>query len=847
MADATNKTLSDGVERWKTMDFYLSMVKYIICNVLRILLYIAAHMMRKCSSLFESLSDDLKTIDKIEDSAEKTIKNRCDAYCFSNHINKNEELNEEKKITNNTVNKLIDKESNSHTNHIDKNEERKEATNIINDVVNELIDNVIIENDGQSIFEHNMVTKQKLINGVIANIVNSNSTLNEEPISQILEESVKEHSNSEDREENVNEKINSGDEIESPRVRKRFGVKNTAILLIAKTIKENKLKDKQFKIELNRIKMLNNGNPHRDKDVIFRNKSNSFKKEKESSLKNEPEKTDCSEEANNSYSKDTAIGSTPKYKSDIKNLEIHKNKESLENQCEINKKEKWIIQNNVDHLVNNDGNESLKPTAKTEHIMITKNNDVHWKNFDDYDNIPITMTENIIATNNDECWDNYNVCENKEPIIKTENMTTKNNSELQEKNDNYENKTSIVKTEKILKIFEIRDDIFSLPSTFSLAHCVTEDFNNAFGMTADFKFKFGHIGALMDLNLHVSDVGHIFHNEQHVFYLIVKRKMSQKSLLCSLEIALYNLRKKMNDLKLTKLAITKYGFESYNMFDVKSMISKIFALSNMEVTICLTSSKLETEHIKQPKTNFTYKHLWEMEKQTDLIIFINMCTMYSENWNDKVVEHINAKYPFKERLLKDINIKPMAPGDILSYKIDTEVLFCIFIKPFDQNPSYFRCLEKAFQEMKSQLTGYRYLGIQQDPLNHKTNIHNLSRNLIMLKSVFNNRNAEIWICGDTDQHNSFQYQQYKKTVTDAIDVNHKRSSRTSAKSRTKSDKKRHSTNSNTSKHDSTENYYCKTTTDVNSVEHLNQEQTSIDNYITENFRIDSICFFLNIY
>jgi len=94
----------------------------------------------------------------------------------------------------------------------------------------------------------------------------------------------------------------------------------------------------------------------------------------------------------------------------------------------------------------------------------------------------------------------------------------------------------------------------------------------------------------MDLNLHVSDVGHIFHNEQHVFYLVVKRKMSQKSLLCSLEIALYNLRKKMNDLKLTKLAITKYGFESYNMFDVKSMISKIFALSNMEVTICLTSS-----------------------------------------------------------------------------------------------------------------------------------------------------------------------------------------------------------------------------------------------------------------
>lgn len=90
-------------------------------------------------------------------------------------------------------------------------------------------------------------------------------------------------------------------------------------------------------------RMLNNGNPHRDKHEIFTNKSNSFKKEKESSSKNEPEKTDFSEEAYNSYSKDTAIGCTPKYKSDIKNLDIHKNKESLENQCEINKNEKWWV------------------------------------------------------------------------------------------------------------------------------------------------------------------------------------------------------------------------------------------------------------------------------------------------------------------------------------------------------------------------------------------------------------------------------------------------------------------------------------------------------------------------
>ncbi|XP_025196678.1 uncharacterized protein LOC112595618 isoform X3 [Melanaphis sacchari] len=860
MADATHKTLTDGIKRWKTINFYLSIVKYIICNVLRILLYIAAYMMRKCSSLFESLSEGLKMIEKAEDTTEKTIKDRCDTYCFSNHADKDEELKEKKQIIINTVDELIDKESNSDTNNIGKNEERKEVNNIIGDVMNELIDNVTIKNNGQSFFEHNIDAEQKLVNGAITNIVNS--AINKESNSEISEESV--HSNSEDTEEKVEEKIIVDDGIESPRVRKRFGVKNTAILLITKTIKENKLKDKQFKMEteFNRNKILNNGNPYRDKDEIFTNKSDSFKREKESLLKNEPEKSDCFEVANKSCSKDMAIDSTSKYKSDRINLDIFKTKESIENQLKINENEKLTMKNNVDCLVNDDSNESKKPFTKTENeiienngehkkningyvnkkvitrienMTITKNNDVHWKNFDDYVNSkPNTMTENIIATNNDKCWDDNNVCENREPITNTENMTIKNNSELQKNNNSFENKKSIAKTEKMLNMFEVKDDIFSLPSKFSLAHCVCEDFYNAFGMTADFKFKFGNIGTLMDLNLHVSDVGHIKYNEQHVFYLVVKKKSSQKPLLSSLEVALYNLRDKMNDLKLTKLAIPKHGFDAYNMMDVKSLISKIFALSNIEVTICLTSSKLETEHINPPKINFTSKQLWEMEKQTDLIIFINMCSMYSENWNDQVVEHINAKYPFKERLLNDINIKPMAPGDILLYKIGTEVLFCIFIKPFDQNPSYFKCLEKAFQEMKSQLTGYRYLGVQQDPLIHKTNTHNLARNLSMLKSVFSNRNAEIWVCGDTEQHKTYQYQQYKKTVTDAIDVNHKRNSKTSAKSRNKLDKKRHSTNNN-SKHGSAENYNCKNTSVVNSVTRLNQEEISIDNYMTENW------------
>lgn len=176
----------------------------------------------------------------------------------------------------------------------------------------------------------------------------------------------------------------------------------------------------------------------------------------------------------------------------------------------------------------------------------------------------------------------------------------------------------------------------------------------------------------------------------------------------------------------------------------------------------------------------------------------------------------------------------MAHGDFLMYKIDTEVLFCVFVKPFDQYSAYFRCLEKTFHEIKSHLTGYRYLGVQQEPFTHKPNQLTLTRSLSMLKTVFSNQNAEIWICGDTEQHKALTYQLYKKTVNDAIEPNPKRNSKTN-KSKNRSDRKRNGSNS---RHDSSEKHYSKNISDVKAVTYLNQEQTSVDNYKSGNVNID---------
>lgn len=131
------------------------------------------------------------------------------------------------------------------------------------------------------------------------------------------------------------------------------------------------------------------------------------------------------------------------------------------------------------------------------------------------------------------------------------------------------------------------------------------------------------------------------------------------------------------------------------------------------------------------------------------------------------------------RLLEDINIKPVAAGDILTYKIGTELLICIFVMPMNKNPTYFTSLEKAFTEMKSLMTGYRYLGIQYVPMRHEhynsRPYYCIPRNLLLLREIFDRKSAEIWLCGDPKQDKTNDFKLYNRFVQNAITQNIKQS------------------------------------------------------------------------
>lgn len=143
-------------------------------------------------------------------------------------------------------------------------------------------------------------------------------------------------------------------------------------------------------------------------------------------------------------------------------------------------------------------------------------------------------------------------------------------------------------------------------------------------------------------------------------------------------------------------------------------------------------------------------------------------------------------------MLKDINIKPVAPGDVLWYEIDKEILFCIFIEPINQNPSYYKCLEEAFRKIKALSTGYRYLGIQYGPVDCMDPYNVFSRESLLLLTIFDHHHCEIWLCGDNDDFRAYQYNQYRKFVNDVIETHKKSSSK--GRSRLKNESRKYDGN-----------------------------------------------------
>ncbi|XP_026807572.1 uncharacterized protein LOC113550114 [Rhopalosiphum maidis] len=141
------------------------------------------------------------------------------------------------------------------------------------------------------------------------------------------------------------------------------------------------------------------------------------------------------------------------------------------------------------------------------------------------------------------------------------------------------------------------------------------------------------------------------------------------------------------------------------------------------------------------------QNIWELDSDIDIILFIDTEAMYMDDWKDEVVERVNDHYPFKNRLLKDIQIMPVGAGTVHVYRQNGVSIFCIF---FSNNTIILSdWMEIALISIKRMLTGYVQLAIQQDLSLSEFQLNIYSNLYFFFQSVFTYDTVVLWLCGSS--------------------------------------------------------------------------------------------------
>ena len=126
---------------------------------------------------------------------------------------------------------------------------------------------------------------------------------------------------------------------------------------------------------------------------------------------------------------------------------------------------------------------------------------------------------------------------------------------------------------------EVKGDLFSAPSNFSLAHCVSADFRMGKGIATLFKQKFGGVDELRNQNRQVGQVAVLSRCGRHIYYLISKERYWQKPTYNSLRQCLVELRNHMLGHAVHQLAIPRLGcgLDGLLWKKVQPMIVQVFS------------------------------------------------------------------------------------------------------------------------------------------------------------------------------------------------------------------------------------------------------------------------------
>ena len=150
-----------------------------------------------------------------------------------------------------------------------------------------------------------------------------------------------------------------------------------------------------------------------------------------------------------------------------------------------------------------------------------------------------------------------------------------------------ETNRSTRKAEGSMVVEERSGDLFSVPSSMSLAHCISKDIKMSAGIAKAFRRKFGGSEILRQQQANVGEIAVLRFGDRFIYYLVTKERFFGKPTTTSLRMSLEMMCNHMKEKGVKEVAMPRVGcgLDKLDWAKVKILLEDVFDGSGAKVIV----------------------------------------------------------------------------------------------------------------------------------------------------------------------------------------------------------------------------------------------------------------------